>query len=158
MPHEIQRVPPLAQVILAPAIAVAIAMCAVEGYRAARPEAALFALPPVASLADAILHGSVEQAYSFIRNGQDPNATITVQDPDFAGGPTMAVTPLVVAVESRQDNVVAMLLSAGARLDLPGNVAAICLAEERDDAEMREVLRPKPGASSIQCPEHVLGP
>jgi hypothetical protein len=148
----------MSYLILAPAVLVALALCGMEAYRAIRPDAALFAAPPVESLADAILHGSVEQAHAFIRDGRDPNAAITVQDPEIAGGGAVTVTPLVLAVAAGQANAVHMLLGAGARMDLPENVLAICLAEETGDEEILEALRPPPGAPPLTCPERVLGP
>ena len=158
MPHETHRFPLAACLMLAPPVLVTLALCALEGYRVVHPDAELFAGRPASSLADAILHGSVEQAYTFIRAGQDPNALITVQDPDFAGGRSMRVSPMVLAVAARQANAVTMLLSAGARVEVPGNALAICLAEELDDAEVREVLERVAHAPSVRCPEHVLEP
>jgi hypothetical protein len=146
--------PLVPRLILAPAALVALMLCGVEAYRAVRPVDG----DRPASLADAILHGSVEQAYTFIRQGQDPNGVITVQDPDFAGGRRMMVSPLVVAVAAREDNAVAMLLSAGARVDLPANALAVCLAKEMHEDGTLEMLQPHPEVASGQCPEHVLGP
>lgn len=136
----------------------ALVLCGLAGYRAIRPDAALFAGQPPASLADAILHGSVEQAYAFIRDGQDPNALLAVEDRDFAGGARRHVSPMVLAVAARQANTATMLLGAGARLDLPDNMLAICLARELDNDEVREALQAFSPPGQVSCPEHALTP
>ena len=159
MAPEVHRFPLPAWLMLVPPVLVALALVVLEGYRAISPDAELFAGPPPASsLADAILHGTVEQAYAFIRDGQDPNALVTVQDASVAGGTLLHVSPLILAVAAQDANAVTMLLSAGARIDLPDNALALCLAEELEDDETREVLRRLPKATSVQCPEHVLEP
>ena len=156
MPRDTRNVTVATWLLLAPAVVVALGVCAVEGYRMIRPDSTLFALPPVESLADALLHGTVEQAYAFIRRGADPNAALTLEDPAFGGGRRVSVSPMVLAVAASNENAVLMLLSSGARLDLPENLLAICLAKELDDAELLELLPPV--AAPLQCPERVLGP
>ncbi len=156
MAHEGRGVLPA--FLIVPPLFVALALCAVEGYRLVRPDAELFVLRPQSSLANAILHGTVEQAFAFIRDGQDPNALIAVQDPDFAHDRPMQVSPMVLAVAARQANVVTMLLGAGARIELPANALALCLADELGDDEVRGVLRPLQKDPLARCPEHVLEP
>lgn len=156
VPHDTRKASVLWPLILAPAVVVAMGVCALEGYRTVRPDSRLFTLAPAASLADALLHGTVEQAYAFIRLGADPNAALTVEDPVLAGGRRVSVSPMVLAVAAGNENAALMLLGSGARLDLPGNLLAICLAEELADPDVLEALPPV--ASPLECPEHVLGP
>lgn len=156
MPGEVRRVPASAWALLAPAVVVALGVCLLEGYRLIRPESRLFSLPPAGSFAEALVDGTVEQAYAFIRSGTSPNAPLTIQHPDFAEGRAMSASPLVLAVGAGNANAVLMLLSNGARLDLPENLLAICLADELQDPEVLEVLplvAPPP-----ECPQHVLAP
>jgi hypothetical protein len=141
--------------ILGPPIVVALVLCGLEMYRAFMPDAALFAREPPASFADAIWQGDVEGAYTFIRNGQDPNALIPVENPGFTAEPTR-VSPLVLAVAAGQANAVAMLLSAGIRMDLPDNRLAMCLARERGNEEVREALQLDAPAAPLACPQNVL--
>lgn len=143
----------LQALILAPAIVVGLALCAIEGVRVMRP--ADLAAP--SSLAQAILHGSVEDAFGFIKRGQDPNAPIVVEDPDFAAGRRMEVLPLLLAVEARQENIVSMLLSAEVRLDLPGNILAVCLARKKGYDELEELLKAV-ATPPAACPAQVIAP
>jgi hypothetical protein len=120
----------IAAVIAVPAIVAALGLTAIEAYRMVSPSAPLFGGNP-ASLADAITGGyGVEYAYRFIRSGQDPNEPITVDDPEYTGGRSIKVSPLMLAIAARDENTTAMLLNFGARVDLPQNRSARCLAEE----------------------------
>jgi hypothetical protein len=142
--------------ILGPPMVVALVLCGLEIYRVIRPDAALFAGQPPASFADAIWQGDVEGAYTFIRNGQDPNALIPVEHSGFSDGQPIRVSPLVLAVAAGQANSVAMLLGAGIRMDLPDNRLAICLARELGNDEVREALQLGAPAAPLACPENVL--
>jgi len=108
---------------------------------------------PAGSLADAIADGDVERAYAFIRAGQDPNATIPFSHPDLTGDRQVMVSPLLLAVATHRDNVVSMLLSFGARLDLPQNKFAVCLAQQTGDKQIAEILMKLGGpAAKVECP------
>jgi hypothetical protein len=105
----------VALVLIGPAVGVAAIVLVLETYRAIQPDSILFVEPPAPSLAEAIEHREVEVAYSFIRNGADPNATLAVDDAALTGGRRVDVSPLMLAVASRNRNAVQMLLSAGVR-------------------------------------------
>lgn len=141
--------------IVAPAIVAALFVLGLEGYRRARPDAPIFAPPAAASLADAIQQQELEAAYAFIHAGQDPNAPMPVQDAGLTGGRVTMVSPVMLAVASRNANAVLMLLSAGARMDLPQNRLALCLAREIGDEEIGEMLADV-ADTTIECPEHAF--
>jgi hypothetical protein len=123
--------------IAAPAVAFAAALTAIETYRLIEPEAALFGGPPPASLAESITGDfGVEQTYQFIRGGQDPNEPMAFAHPDYTGGAAIIVSPLMLAVAAEDASAVQMLLSFGARLDLPQNVRVECLAREIGNTEI----------------------
>ena len=131
----------MALCIVLPAIAAAVGLGSVEAYRLATPDAPLFGDPQPRSLADAITHRrGVEAAYPFIRDGQDPDALILVDDEDYTGGGERSVSPLIAAIASRDSNVVQMLLNFGARLDRPQNGDAWCFARALADETMQNVL------------------
>lgn len=144
-----------ALLIAAPGIAAALLVLALEGYRLARPDAPVFTSPRAASLAEAIQEREVEAAYAFIREGQDPNVPIPVQDDELTGGRVTMVSPMMLAVASRNENAVLMLLSAGARMDLPQNRLALCLAREIGDEEIVEILADTT-AATVECPERAF--
>ena len=145
----------MAALIAAPAVAVALGLSAIEGYRLVAPESPLFGGPPPASLADAITQGrGVEQAYRFIRAGQNANQPMVVDDPDYTGGRSITVSPLMLAVAARDSNVVRMLFNFGARLDLPQNRLAGCLAEELGDQVIANLIARSGGvAGPPTCPD-----
>jgi hypothetical protein len=131
----------IAALIGAPAVLAALGLTAVEAYRLVRPEAELFGNPPAASLADAIARRhDVERAYAFIRAGHDPNEPIVVNDDEYTGARAVSVMPLMLAVAARDSNIVLMLLNFGARLDLPQNKNATCLARELEDKEIEQII------------------
>jgi len=120
----------IAALIAAPALIAALGLTAIEAYRMVSPSAPLFGGEP-ASLAEAITGGyGVEYAYRFIRSGQDPNEPITVDNPEYTGGRSIKVSPLMLAIAARDENTTSMLLNFGARFDLPQNRSARCLAQE----------------------------
>ena len=111
--------------------------------------------PGFASLADAIQHGEVEDAYASMSAGADPNATIPFSDPNLTAGHTVMISPLMLAVAANKENTVMMLLSFGARMDVPQNELAPCLAKRlgypklaamivRDGRPVRDVACPDP--------------
>jgi len=145
------RVQLIAWMLIAPAIAGAVWIGITEAREVARP------LPTVTtfdSLADAIQHGQVEDAYAFISGGTDPNEPIPFSDSQLTGDHHTSVSPLMLAVATNKDNVVMMLLSFGARMDLPQNELAHCLARQlgHDDiaAMIARDARPAP---KVTCPE-----
>ena len=148
----------MSALIAAPAVAAAIGLSAIEGYRVVRSESPLFGEAPPASLADAITRRfGVEHAYAFIRRGQDPNEPIVVDDPDYTGGRSIRVSPLMVAVAARDSSVVLMLLNFGARLDLPQNRYAGCLAQELRDEAIANIIAGEGGVHGPACPERGAG-
>jgi hypothetical protein len=111
-------------------------------------------VPPFESLADAIRHGEVEDAYAFMRDG-DPNAPIPFSDPELTADHPVMISPLMLAVSANKENTVMMLLSFGTRMDLPQNELAPCLARRlgyndlavmisRDGKPSREITCPEP--------------
>jgi hypothetical protein len=131
----------IAAFIAAPAVASAVALTAIETYRLIEPQAAFFGGPAPASLAESIIDGfGVEQTYQFIRAGQDPNGPIAVNHPDYTEGKTVMASPLLLAVAAEDGSAVLMLLSFGARLDLPQNRHVECLAKEIRLAEIARMI------------------
>lgn len=114
---------------------------------------------PGASLGDSIMGDDVETAYAFIRSGQDPNARIPVEDTDVTGGRRVMVSPLMLAVATRRDNIVGMLLSFGARADVPQNKFALCLAQRIHADDVADMLSELGGEGwETQCPGDTGGP
>jgi hypothetical protein len=144
----------VALALVGPAVAVATIVLVLETYRAIQPDSILFVEPPAASLAEAIEHREVEVAYSFIRNGADPNATLAVDDAALTGGRRVDVSPLMLAVAGRNRNAVQMLLSAGVRVDLPVNRFATCLAHDLGETDL-EAMIVRDGRMSAErtCPQ-----
>ena len=141
MPRVLQRTTVMAMCIALPAVAASVGLPALEAYRIVVPDAALFGDPPARSLAEAITHGrGVEAAYPFIRAGQDPNASIVIDDEDYTDGAPMSVSPLIVAIASRDSNIVQMLVNFGARLDVPQNRDAWCFARALGHETIQNVL------------------
>jgi hypothetical protein len=95
---------------------------------------------PSMSFAAAVAEGAVEEAYAFLRRGQDPNAPVLYRHPDITGEREVRVTPLMLAIATGRDNSVSMLLSAGVRLDAPGNAGALCLATQLQHEDIVEIL------------------
>ena len=106
------------------------------------------------SLAAAIQHGQVEDAYAFISTGTDPNAPIPFSDPQLTADQQVNVSPLMLAVATNNDNTVMMLLSFGARVDLPQNAMALCLARQLGhDSIAGMILRDVTPTPRITCPQ-----
>ena len=152
------RVPPahvVAMLIAAPVVIAALGLSAIEAGQAMRPPSQRYRALPPGSFADVLRHNGVEQAYAFIRAGTDPNAPIAFRDPEITGGREVSASPLMVAVATKNENAVMMLLSFGARMELPGNRQAVCLARrlEYDDIADLILRDGGPAASADQCPE-----
>ncbi len=115
-------------------------------------------VPVFASIADAIQHGEVEDAYAFVSAGADPNAPISFSDAELTSGHPVRISPLMLAVSRNKENTVMMLLSFGARMDLPQNELADCLARRLgyDDLAAMIVRDGKP-AREVTCPEPPSG-
>jgi len=146
----------VALVLVGPAVALAAIVVVLETYRAIQPDSILFVEPPAASLADALEHREVEVAYSFIRNGADPNATLAVADAALTGGKRVDASPLMLAVASRNRNAVQMLLSAGVRVDLTANRFAACLAHDLGEKDLETmIIRDGRLSAEPTCPQPV---
>ena len=131
--------------MMAPAILTAVAVSAVEVWRLLRPRSELFAAPFVYSLAEAIERHEIDQAYAFIRAGQDPNQPIAV----VTRGPSVLMPPLLWAVTNQNRDAVLMLVGFGARVDQ----AAVCLAEEIGRADIARLLELYgPVDVTVTCP------
>jgi hypothetical protein len=151
MSEHRSRTPLIALLTGAPAIVAALGLTAIEGYRFVQPMSPLFDDAP-ASLAESITSGSgVEYSYRFIRAGQNPNALIVVASENYSGGRSIRVSPLMLAVAAHDDNTASMLLNFGARLDLPQNRAARCLAEETGDTAMIRIIERHGGSAGQPC-------
>ena len=141
----------IAWVLAAPALVggLWIASTAVRGSTAASSSG-----PAFESMADAIRHGEVEDAYSFVSAGTDPNAPLQFSDTELTSGHSVMISPLMLAVASNKENTVMMLLSFGARMDLPQNEMAGCLATRLGYGDLAAMIR-RDGRplGQITCPE-----
>lgn len=147
----------LALLIAAPAIVAAVGLPAVQAYRIVNPGAPLFGDPPAATIVEAIQRGNqgVEEAFRFVAAGQDPNRPILVNDAELTGGRPVMVSPLMLAVAARNRNVVQMLMSFGARLDLPQNSQALCLAKALHSDVIASILDRDERGEAAPCPERL---
>jgi hypothetical protein len=126
----------------------ALTLTAIEALRFADPDAALFGGPPPATLAQSIIEGfGVEQTVQFIRHGQDPNEPVPIDDVEYTGGGKVRVSPLMLAVAAGDGSALRMLLSFGARLDLPQNRYAECLARESRNPEIPAIIAAHRGSA-----------
>jgi hypothetical protein len=139
--------------IAAPAVIAAIGLAGLEAYRQLDADAALFGGPAPRSVAESIAGGyGVEETYAFIREGLDPNAVFAFSDPDHTEGVQVSVSPLMLAIAAGDSSAVRMLLTFGARLDLPSNRLAPCLARELQHAEIIAILDGATGGQPTECP------
>jgi len=155
-PPTLTRTGALAMLMMVPAIATAVGLTAIEGYRAVRPDSQIFGDPPAETFVAAVVRGDLglEDAHAFIAAGQDPNALIEVSDENLSGGRVVMVSPLLLAVAARNDGVVEMLLAFGARPDLPQNRPAYCLARALGSDEIAAILEgANGGAGETRCPQ-----
>ena len=135
----------LALMMMAPALVTAVALNVVEIWRLLRPRSELFTAPFVYSLAEAIERHDLDQAYAFIRAGQDPNQPIAV----VTGGRSALMPPLRWAITIQNRDAVLMLLGFGARVD----ENARCLAEEIGNADIVRLLEMHgPAGLTVTCP------
>ena len=125
----------------APAALTALGLVALEVWRSVEPRSSLFAPPLTYTLADAIEQHELEQAYGFIRAGQDPNELIGVRHPVITGGEPELMSPLLWAAAVGDREAVLMLLGAGARMDRPVDRLAPCVAEALGHVELADALR-----------------
>jgi hypothetical protein len=145
-------------VISAPAVLVACLMLVLEGNRLMeqRSRFAADAGPfDVGSFAAALRSGDYEQAFEYLRDsGSDPNRPIPFRDTELTGNREILVTPLLIAVATRVDNTVRMLMTAGVRIDAPGNRFALCLANQLGDTTIAGVITHDggPAAKTVTCP------
>ena len=141
-PQLARRTELMAALIATPAVVAAVWLGGIEGYRLVQPESPLFRREDsLGSLAQAItVCCRVEDAHAFIRAGRDPNEPLTIDDPEYTGGGSITVSPLMLAVAAGNGNVVMMLLSFGAQPDLPQNRLAGCLARALGQTEMATII------------------
>ncbi len=143
----------VASLLAAPAVISALAIGASHARDLVRPEPSRYS-DPVGEFADAITKGGVEDAYAFVRAGTDPNTPIAFRDPGLTGGRQIMISPLLLAVAAHNENVVMMLLSFGARMDLPANARAACLANRLGDRTIAEmIVRDARPAPDVTCPD-----
>lgn len=140
----------LALLIAAPAVLNAMAISALQGWQWYQPESPLFAAPRVTSLADAIARDDVQQAYEFIRGGQDPNGLIEVADPVLTGGRRVMAPPMLWAVAMRSDRSVLLLFGVGARINEQAERRAVCLAERLGQDDIARLLERHTGYESTE--------
>lgn len=137
-----------------PAAAGAFGLTGVAILRLVAPEADLFGPPPPASFADALTsRRPVDDTYPFIHRGASPNEPLAIADADLTAGVQVAAAPLMIATATGEPNVVSMLLTFGARLDLPQNRHAPCLARELGLREILETFAAEAAsAPAAACP------
>lgn len=142
----------LTALVAAPAVVIALGLCAIEVWRVVRPRSPLFAAPFAYSLAEAIETGNVPHAYQYIRAGQDPNQRIAVRHPVLTHDRWVLATPLLWATATGQTDAVKMLLGYGARLDRPADRQAACLADALRHSDIARMLRTYGGVNSaVSC-------
>ena len=140
----------IAWMLAAPALigALWIASTELRDPTAARPNSPVFE-----SMADAIQHGEVEDAYAFVSAGANPNAPIPFNDAELTSGHPVMISPLMLAVSSNKENTVMMLLSFGARMDLPQNELAACLARRLGHDDLAAMILRDGNPREVTCPE-----
>jgi hypothetical protein len=143
----------IAWLMAAPAVLMALTMCAIEGWRVLQPESRLFATPFVYSLADAIEQNDVQRAYEFVRDGHDPEQLIAVQHALLAGGRPALVAPLEWAAATGSRETLLMLLGFSARVDQRIADRALCAAHASGNGQIAELLiRYGSAAPTATCP------
>ena len=140
--------------LAAPAVVAAVGIIAMGVYRIVEPEAPLFGGPAPRSMVESLAdRNGVEITFAFIRAGQDPNALLTVEDEDYTNDVQVMASPLLLATAANDSSAVRMLLSFGARLDLPQNRLAPCLAMEIGNEEIVEIFSSEGGGAALMsCP------
>jgi hypothetical protein len=141
----------IAWMLAAPAIVGALWVASTE-VRDSTAES--YNVPVFESIADAIRHGEVEDAFAFVGAGTDPNGPIPFSDAQLTSGHPVMISPLMLAVSSNKENTVMMLLSFGARMDLRQNELAGCLARRLGYDDLAAmILRDGRPVREITCPE-----
>ena len=126
----------------------------VEAVRLIRPASALFTARNAPSLAAALVAGGPEEVYAFLPGQVEANAPVPFRDDALTDGRSVAASPLMIAVAARNGSAVVVLLSFGARIDLPQNGRALCLARHLGAAEIAAFIEQyaRPVAPAA-CPE-----
>ena len=143
----------LARLIVSPSILVALALIALEEWRAYHPQSELFSTPFAYSLAEAIQRDDVPRAYAFIHAGQNPNEPIVVRHPIATKGRQMLVSPLVWAVSVNSTQSVMMLLGFGARTDRAPDNRVACLADALGERDLAGLLQRYGAEPAPDCHE-----
>ena len=126
----------------------------VEAVRLVRPASPLFAARSAPTFAAALLTGGPEEVYAFLSGQVDANAPVPFRDDTLTDGRSVDAAPLMIAVAARNGSAVVVLLSFGARMDLPQNGRALCLARHLGAAEIAAFIEQygRPMAPA-DCPE-----
>jgi hypothetical protein len=145
-----------------PAVLAAVFVVAVELLRAFRSDSELFVAPGSRTFVEALRGGEVEVVYAFLRNGADANQPMVFRDAVLTDGQAVEVSPLLIAVASRNENAVLALLGFGARPTLPQNARAVCLARDGGQAGLADVIvdasGPTPAPTCPNRPAAVQAP
>jgi hypothetical protein len=139
--------------VTAPAVLVACLLLVLEANRLI--EQRVRPVPDASSFAQALRSGEYERAFEYLRDsGSDANNPIPFRDAELTGDREIMVTPLLIAVATRVDNTVRMLMTAGIRIDAPGNRFALCLANQLGDTTIAGVITHDggPAAKTVTCP------
>lgn len=150
-PSRRELVAPL--LVAAPAVLVACLLVALEVNRVM--EERVRPAMDINSFARALRSGDYERAFEYLRDtGSDANNPIPFRDAELTGSREIMVTPLLIAVATRVDNTVRMLMGAGIRIDAPGNRFALCLANQIGDTTIASVIMHDggPAAKTVTCP------
>lgn len=139
-------------VIAAPACAGALAVMLLATGRVFPTESLIATAHQRGTFADALAGYAVEEAYSFVRAGYDVNAAIRFRSAAVTDDREVYASPLLIAVAARRDNSVRMLLSFGARPDLPQNRMAACLADQLGETEVARIIRAAQSVE-VRCPQ-----
>jgi hypothetical protein len=89
------------------------------------------------TLVEASRHGDIAEAYRLVRAGLNPNQSVAVR---LDSGRVATLTPLEAAVESRQVEVLRVLVQAGARPSESDRQILVCLAAVVNAPEVTEYL------------------
>lgn len=139
--------------VAAPAVLVACLQVVLEANRVM--EERFRPAMDISSFAQALRSGDYERAFEYLRDtGSDANNPIPFRDSELTGNREILVTPLIIAVATRVDNTVRMLMGAGIRIDAPGNRFALCLANQLGDTTIAGVIMHDGGlaAKTVTCP------
>lgn len=111
------------------------------------------------TFARAIRDHDQTHVYAFVRGGVDVNAPVSFADERLTGGRTVRVAPLVLAAAVGNEGNVLTLLSLGARLAVPDNAWATCVADWSGDDTTARTLEAYGGpVAPVTCPPPPEGP